>query len=152
MDLFGFKRRKREKQEKAAQRARAMADAVKTVRERPDFPPLAPRRNPVVRAEEPPRRHRPETDPPDYIQAGGLYPHGSAYGMPVVDSGPSSRSSDDSSRSSDTFGPAGSGLNLDSGSSYSSPSSYDTGGSSSSSSYDTGSSSSSSSFDSGSSY
>lgn len=129
MDLFGFKKRRRQRERDAQIRAEALNRAVKTV-QRPTTPPA------------PPRRRRPETDAPDSY--GGIYPHASGYGLDADYNRtswtqPQSSSSDDtSSRSSshDSFGAAGSGLNLGG-------SSYDSGSSSSSSSYDSGSSSSS---------
>lgn len=149
MDLFGFKKRRAERERNARIRAEAMQNAIRTVEDRP-APPA--RRRP----------YRPEADRSDTgLYGGGLYPHSSASGMavdntlaswaqPVQDTSDredrssrhsdpapetSSARTDDSSSSgytnTDSYTNSGSGYtNSDSG--YSSGSSgYDSGGSSS---------------------
>jgi hypothetical protein len=125
MDLFGFKRRKAERECNARLRAEALERATRVAQERPSPPPRTSTRERIA------RRH-PEYGPSDG-GLGSIYPHGSAFGM-GADSGPGSSRSESASSSHDSLGPAGSGAfgHSDSGgytNTGSGYSNYDSGGS-----------------------
>lgn len=155
MDLFGFKRRKAERQRNARIRAEALDNAIRTVHRRPSVAEdeaaargaafeqhirTGDAHQDAFERRLPPRRRpgRAESDRSDTgLYGGGLYPHSSGYGM-ATDMNHASCASDPSpsrneSSSHDSLGAAGSAAFGDSGSGgYSSPSSYDSGSSSSS--------------------
>jgi hypothetical protein len=152
MDLFGFKRRKAERERNARIRAEALDNAIKTVQRRPsvaeDEADRTSGRDRLVERRPVRRPYRPEADRSDTgLYGGGLYPHSSSSGMATdmnyasyANDPATSRSDDSASKSHDSLGAAGSGAFGDSGAGgYTSPSS---GWSDSSSSSGSGSSSS----------
>ncbi|HET9144036.1 hypothetical protein [Actinophytocola sp.] len=133
MDLFGFKRRRAQREANARQRAAAVERATRTVQDRPAPPPASPRRDVIGSYPEPRRRHRPEADAPDHLNPANplsplspVYPFSSNYADPTP--GPDHSASHH--HGSHDFGAAGSGLGFSGSDSGSSSSSYDSGNSS----------------------